>query len=409
MKSKLIVILITILSYNCYSQISFEKGYYIDNSNQKTNCLIKNIDWKNNPTEFTYKLSENNKPQKATIESIKEFGIDNISKYVRKIVNIDRSKENIGYISENKEPIFNEEELFLKVLIEGKSNLYEYADGDLKRYFYNTEYSNIEQLIYKSYKTNDDKIGKNNRYKQQLWNNLKCPDLKISEIEKLSYRKKNLISFFIAYNNCNNQQYTNFEKRKKRDLLNLSIRPRLNSSSLTIQNAIVESKNADFGNKQSFGIGIELEAILPFNRNKWSLAIEPTYQSFKTENTTNVNDFFGGTRTGNVDYSSIEVPFSLRHYFFLNKDSKIFVNASFILDVVLDSSIDFTRSTNLTLNNYSIDIYRNTNLAFGIGYKHNDKYSIEIRTQTSREILSNTDVWFSNYRTLSIIFGYSIF
>ena len=82
MKKQLLFLLITILSFNCYSQISFEKGYYIDNSNQKTNCLIKNIDWKNNPTQFEYKLSENSESKKKTIESIKEFGINNISKYI---------------------------------------------------------------------------------------------------------------------------------------------------------------------------------------------------------------------------------------------------------------------------------------------------------------------------------------
>jgi hypothetical protein len=74
MKKQLLFLLTAILSFNCYSQISYEKGYYIDNMNQKTNCLIKNIDWITNPTEFEYKLSENSESKKATIKSIKEFG-----------------------------------------------------------------------------------------------------------------------------------------------------------------------------------------------------------------------------------------------------------------------------------------------------------------------------------------------
>ena len=95
MKKRILFLLITILSLNCYSQISFQKGYYIDNTNQKINCLIKNINWKNNPTKFEYKLSENSESKKTTIKTIKEFGIDNISKYVRSTVNIDRSSVNI--------------------------------------------------------------------------------------------------------------------------------------------------------------------------------------------------------------------------------------------------------------------------------------------------------------------------
>lgn len=49
---KLFQIFITLLTINCYSQISYEKGYYIDNSGQKTECLIKNNDWLRDPTDF---------------------------------------------------------------------------------------------------------------------------------------------------------------------------------------------------------------------------------------------------------------------------------------------------------------------------------------------------------------------
>ena len=70
------------LSFNSYSQISFEKGYYIDNDNKKINCLIKNIDWMNNPTEFEYKLPENDNSKRITIRSVKEFGVYNSSKYI---------------------------------------------------------------------------------------------------------------------------------------------------------------------------------------------------------------------------------------------------------------------------------------------------------------------------------------
>lgn len=93
MKRQLLLILIIILSLNGYSQISFEKGYYIDDSNQKIYCLIKNIDWENNPTEFEFKLTGNSEPKKAIVKNVKEFGIENISKYVRGNVNIDRSSD----------------------------------------------------------------------------------------------------------------------------------------------------------------------------------------------------------------------------------------------------------------------------------------------------------------------------
>jgi hypothetical protein len=407
MKKQLVFILTAIVSLNCYSQVSFEKGHYVDNNNQKTNCLIKNIDWKNNPTEFEYKLSENGESKKITIKSIKEFGIDNTSKYVRSTVNIDRSSENTKKLSNDENPVFKEEELFLKVLVEGKATLYQYIDSNLRRYFYNKENSNIEQLIFKSYKTTDNNVGENNRFKQQLWVDLKCPNFKMNKIEYLEYKKSSLVAFFIEYSKCHNNELINFESKQKRDLFNLIIRPRINSSSLTIVNSYYDSKSTAFGNKMGFGFGLEAEFILPYNKNKWAIVIEPTYQSYKSKKTSNVSNISGGILIAEVNYSSIEIPVSLRHYLFLNNNSKIFINASYIFDFSSKSSIEFKRSDNSNLD--SLDIKTRPNLGIGLGYKQNDKYSLEIRYQTGRNVLSNYNVWRSEYKSLSIIFGYSLF
>jgi hypothetical protein len=384
MKINLLFLLTTILSFNCYSQISFENGYYIDNNNQKINCLIKNLDWGNNPTEFKYKLTENSELNEKTIKSVKEFGIHNASKYVRNSVKIDRSSNKVDELDNERRPTFQEEELFLKVLVEGKSTLYSYVDNDLTRYFYSIGTSNIEQLVFKSYMTYEFEIGANNRFRNQLWDNLKCSDIKKNRVEKLKYRKSDLVNFFVAYNSCTNQEYINFEEKEKKDLFNLTIRPRLNSSSLESN-----YRNTNIKNELGFGFGIEAEIILPFNKNKWSFIIEPTYQSFIVEES---------TRNVIINYSSIEFHAGARHYFFLNDNSKIFINASLIYDSNLnDSQIN------------SLEINTSFNMAFGLGYKYNDKYSIELRYQTPRHLLSSYSNWIADYKTLSIVFGYSIF
>lgn len=408
MKKSLSVLLLIVLSLNCYSQISFEEGYFIDDTGKKITCLIKNIDWKDNPTEFKYRLSKNSDPIKATIESVKEFSVNNNSKYIRSTVNIDRSTDNLSNLSKVKEPIFKEEELFLKVLVEGNSNLYEYVQSNLKRYFYSKENSDIEQLIFKSYKTDENIVRKNNRFRQQLAIELKCQSFETDKFKNLDYKRDDLVKYFIEYGDCNNIELINFVPKQKRDLFNLTIRPRLNSSSLTIENFSADTRNVDFENKLGFGFGLEAEFILPFNKNKWAILVEPTYQSFKSETTMPVSNVSGGVLNSKVNYTSIETPVSLRHYFFLNKNSKIFIDASFIFDISPNSSIEFTREDGSALN--SLKIVTRNNLAMGIGYKQNDRFSLEIRYQTSREILSDyLYVWNSDYRTLSVILGYSLF
>jgi hypothetical protein len=55
MKNLLLTALLFLFSFS-YAQITFEKGYFINNSGDRTECFIKNIDWRDNPTKFEYKM-----------------------------------------------------------------------------------------------------------------------------------------------------------------------------------------------------------------------------------------------------------------------------------------------------------------------------------------------------------------
>lgn len=394
--------LITFFTLSVNAQISFEKGYYIDNLDNKISCFIKNIDWKNNPTEFEYKLLENSEIKLIKIKYVKEFRVLSGLKYIRSAVDIDRSNENMNQLSKGKEPIFNEETLFLKVLIEGKANLYLYEDRNLTRFFYNVDTNNIKQLIYKTYlyenEYQNNIIAKNNKFRNQLWVDLKCPTIKMSKVENLDYYKKDLKRFFTQYNNCKNGKNINYEeKASKKDLFNLSLRAGFNNSSFSMQNSNDISRDVSFDNETAFRFGIEAEYIFPYNKNKWSVILEPKYQSYTSESETQLP-----SQTVTVDYTSIEIPLGIRHYFFINDTSKIFINASYIFDKATSSKIDFETSSDL-------EIVSRNNLAFGFGYKYNDKYSAELRYHTGRELLSNLTFWSSEYNTISFILGYSIF
>ncbi len=406
MKKNLITLLLIVLSLNSYSQIIFEKGYIIQNTGNKEICLIKNIDWRNNPTEIEYKISDTDKVKIAKLNNILEFGIDNYSKYIKVTIDIDRSSENLNNLSENRKPNFKKETIFLKTLVEGKSSLYEYIDNNLKRYFFRLNNQPIKQLIYKSFKTLDNQIGKNENYKQQLINNLKCSDISLGKIKNLNYKQKELINIFVTYNQCSNSNFMNFEEKTKKDLFNLYVRIGLNSSSLSIQNSASNLKNTNFDNELGLRIGVEAEFILPFNKNKWGIILEPTYQYYKSKKITDVSNVSGGKFISNVNYKSIEVPVGIRHYLFLKKNTKLFINASFIFDLSSNSIIEFDRKDGSNIN--SLEIKTRNNLAFGFGYNYN-KYSLELRLQTPREILSDYVYWNSDYKTVSIILGYNIF
>jgi len=406
MKKTLLIVFIALFSLSTYSQIKFEKGYFIDNLGRRTNCLIKNIDWKNNPIDFEYKLFDNPKKRTKTITSVKEFSVLNHSKYVRFTVDIDRSNENSNALSLKRGPEFRKETLFLRVLIEGSASLYKYEAKSLTRYFYSMGDVPPKQLIFKYFKTFYDKIGKNEGYKQQLFKDLKCSNISSNEIRMKQYKKQDLMDLFTKYNKCKQSDFTNFDKKEKKDLFNLFIRPGLKYSSLATKNRQSETRNIDFGSKLSLRIGLEAEFVLPFNKNKWAIIIEPTYQYYKSEKEIIYARRLTTTRTTNVivNYKSIEIPFGVRHYLFINDDSKLFINLSYIIDFQISSRL-YAVTTGL----FDLDINSRNSLTYGVGYNYKNKYSFELRRQTDREILGDYLYWSTGYKGVSFIFGVNIF
>jgi hypothetical protein len=400
MKKPLLLLFFIFLSIHSYSQITFEKGYFIDNNDKKIECLIKNLDWRNNPTEFEYKLDEQDQALKTDITRVKEFEIYNVSKYQRLLVNIDRSRTLLSELDYNKSPVFAEEKLFLKILIEGKATLYEYENDELSRFFFKTDNTPITQLVFKTYKISEAEVRDNNQYRQQLYTILKCENITQQSVKYINYKKEDLIKLFVKFNQCSNSEFTNFEAKEKKDLFNLTIRPGIESSSFSVENGLLPAYNTDFGSKVGFRLGVEAEFILPFNKNKWAIIIEPTYQSAFKEEKVQTN------MTSKVNYSAIELPIGIRHYFFLNSTSKLFINGQYIIDMTLKNEASF-KSTNSPVNN--LELKSSGNLAFGLGYNYQKKYSVEFRMGLSKDLLRNYTLWLSDYKTISLIFGYSIF
>ncbi|MFS4482994.1 tRNA modification GTPase [Hyunsoonleella sp. 2307UL5-6] len=399
--------LFLILGLNIFAQNTFLKGYYINNSNERIECLIKNLDWLSNPTEFEYKLSENSEKKIQTVSTVKEFEIYNTSKYIGRTVNIDRSSININKMGYDKNPVFNKEQLFLRVLIEGKANLYLYEDSGLIRYFFNEGLNDVEQLIFKNYLTEDGQVSKNNFFRRQLWNSLKCENTSMSQVGKINYRQTELVNFFIGYNECTNSEFTNYAIKQKKDLFNLTIRPGVRSASLLVRNAQVPWRELDFGKGlTSFRLGLEAEFILGFNNNKWSLIVEPTYQNFSSEAEKIINESSGRKVFGTIDYTSIDVNLGLRYYIFLNDDFKLFATSTSVFGIS-SSLIEIIEENSSTPT--LLDINSGVTLALGVGCKYKEKYNLELRYAPKRNILNAQGAWGTEFTSVSLILGYTIF
>lgn len=374
-----------IVSLNLFSQTTFDKGYYITNNGDTIHCLIKNLDWLNNPNTFHYKLDPTSEAQSTNISEVKLFEIYNSVKFIRAKVKVDLSETNVQYLSKNKQPELIEKELFLKEIVSGEANLYEYHQNLIYKFFYKNSQKGIEPLIYKEYRIDGDKIGKNLSYQQELYTNLVCDAITLNQIKKVKYNAQDLTNLFVKYNSCKNPEQKIVPINSKENNFNFTFRPRINFSKL---------KNDLYNNKTQVSLGFEIEYTFPMNHKKWSVFIDPNYVGYKKNE-----------KIGDIDihlkFRAIEVPVGVRYAVALSNKSKLYLNAAFIFDLNFGSSLKIERK--IIRYNVSEDLKTDHGFAFGLGYKFKDRYSIEARTTTTR---NHT---LGDYNNTSIILGYRIF
>lgn len=370
------------------AQIKFEPGYFIENES-KTECLIKNIAWKNNPTSFEYKLNEADDIKTKNISTVSEFNINESYKFIRTTTNVDRSETALDRLDNSKQPKWNTETIFLKVLVEGKITLYQYEDSNFIKYFFSTENdAKTEQLVYKEYLV-DGGVAENNFFRQQLYNLMKDDKFTISRFENLKYKKSDLVKLFAEYNGNSGTKMKNLSEKQNNGKLNLRFTPGITFNSLDVLNDASNYK-LEFGSKISFRIGAELEYILPFNNNKWSLFIDPNYKSFKL-------DRMKGNQSLSASYKALEVPMGVRHYMYLSDKSRLFIDATYAASLKIGNNYIRYGYTELEVSNIS-------SVAFGLGYGY-ERYSVEARYTINYNVL-NYVYWRSNFDTFSIILGY---
>ena len=67
---KLPLLFLLFASLFTYSQIRFEKGYFITNTGEHYEVLIKNVDWKNNPSAIDYKLNAEDQLKRISVDQV---------------------------------------------------------------------------------------------------------------------------------------------------------------------------------------------------------------------------------------------------------------------------------------------------------------------------------------------------
>ncbi|AXG70487.1 hypothetical protein KORDIASMS9_02727 [Kordia sp. SMS9] len=396
--SALLVFLMT--TSGVFAQINFEKGYFVTENGQKTNCYIKNEGWINNPSKFEYRLTPNGKTKVLRTTNLKTIEITGAFKLEKHTVPFDDSERDLKELKFERSPDYKDTTLMLNVLLEGKATLYSYRDEDKRAFYYSKDGGDIQVLVYNVYTNEDRKILYNNRYQQQLLTELPCTGITEKRLVRVAYHASDLRSLFKDYNECKGVESKEFKKPKKGKFHLKVFAGAYNSTSVSdlgISAFFAGGVETDAAWAPTFGV--EFEYVLPFNRNKWAAFIAPNYSAYEGEG--NFLDL-AIRRNYKLEYSAIQIPVGARHYMFLNDDSKLFLSGAVLFDIILDAE----GSGNVSIEKERFSA--GAGFSLGVGYSY-DKFSIEARYLPSRDLLQDSGGSRIELNQFSLTVGYTIF
>lgn len=380
--------LLLLAGFASIAQINYEPGSFTLNNGTVTNCLIKNIAWKNNPVTFNYKLNESDTEKQGTIQEISSFEVSGYE-FERYTVQLERSQTTVAYLENSAKPNFKTETLFLKKLVAGAINLYVYEESNIRKYFYSTTENTLpQQLLYKKYEE-DLKVKKYKQYQYQLRTAMADANFDENTFNRLDYNLGALTKLVVKYNKQKGAVVDNTQKHNKTKFA-LKVTAGAYIASLETKLEIKQNFNDDhtFSNKTIFAGGLEAEYTLPFNNNKWTVFVNPEYSVYENNELKPVSPDDNKLNGWNAKFGFVTVPVGLRYYMFLNQKSRIFVNAAYVMAF---------KAGNATLRNRftEFDVTGAANFLFGAGYSYDGKYGIEFRCNTSRDL---TDVLYRSVK-----------
>ncbi len=414
MKKITLFIISLFLAQPLLAQSVFEKGYYLDTEDNIINGYILNLDWRSNPSEIKFKSDSLAQEETLNLEDINGFEIYEYGKFLKSAVEIDRSPENKSNLSASPSPIFSNEVILLKSLVEGVISLYSYQDGNLQRFFIKKQNGTIEQLVFRFF-ARGSRVITDDSFKQQLKSELGCSLNSQNSLEEIDYKRKDIANLVIEENECLGEGNTIYTYKRDYKKFRLTIKPGVSNSNLRLNTRtgpfIVRRYISNFDNNIVLNLGAEAEFILPYANGAWSITIQPSYHQFKFKDTFEV---VSREREVTIDYKALELELGLRYSYVLNEKSRVYLSPSLVYGFDFNSELTITPELPtldlLSLSTVEIKPQPSFKIAIGFAYK---KINLESSYSPRKELLANENsngyVFDAENSLLTFSIGYSIF
>ncbi|WP_431121865.1 hypothetical protein [Flagellimonas flava] len=379
-KFLLVLAIFTLSPLFMNSQTRFEKGYYVALDGNRVDCLIQNSNWSDSPNQVTYKIADSADESTIDPNSVLEFGVGGV---VYKSVNSQFPETFLKPRKNDNEatPEMVQKTVFVKLILEGKASLYQYREKNQLIYLYQLDDEAIEVLNYKKYVTlNDYKIRENNLFRRQLLEKLNCNNS--SAIQKVQYSRKSLTDYVLKFNSCKDPMGVVGSKEISRKKMKITVKlfAGVQSYDFTYES---QGEDLDFENKTVAKFGAELEGILPFNNNKWSVFLSTDYSKYSSA----IDAPNSATISYDIEVTRLGTLLGGRHYMFLDNKNSFFIEAALAFDKDFNSEVneyfenEFFGDRVIPVREMSFGG------SFGAGYSYNQSIYVKVNYYPAQSIL----------------------
>ncbi len=296
MRSVLKFLFVILVASVNISPITAQK-YYIEGNitnpdKQQLPGLIDYRNWKYNPGEIRFIPRDDKSSFTYNPSMLESFTVHN-ERFISADVTIERTPDKFNELiifdelSINQKRIISEEQVFLRVLVEGETALYYYNERESGEHFYVRKGTVGEIIELKRYSTITMIEGKKelvvkDEYKEQLENLMNDCGIIIPLVHLSDYSRKGLTALIEEYNECMGKQVY-YKAETPSVEFEMSILAGLSAFNVNFNESSTEYlAAAEFPSSYNPYAALGLNIIFPFARKTFSIYNELGMQYYKT-------------------------------------------------------------------------------------------------------------------------------
>lgn len=199
----LLISFFTLFSKLGFAQGGFEKAKIFLLSGDSLSVLISYKGLDNIYNKVYYRESDSGPDQALSAAQVKSIELSSGDAYHSLVVTYDSDQQNLRELPSSKEPAeLKTDTVFLKILVAGTITLYQ-AEASGRQHFFIKKNNSVEELLFRRYTPEPQKVLENNRFVEQLWLHTKdCPSVQNSISASMSYNQSSIEKIIKKYNSC---------------------------------------------------------------------------------------------------------------------------------------------------------------------------------------------------------------